>query len=79
MPFYPFVTERHLAFAWAAARQREEDMRSPGGAAGMVHAMWSVHLTELAEALARASALPTSDPLQLVIGLLLTIALAASR
>ncbi len=37
--------------------------------------MWGSHLTQTAEALPQAAVMPMSDPVQLAVGLLLTIAL----
>ncbi len=41
--------------------------------------MWGVPLTQATDMLSQASMLPASDPLQLIVGLLLTMALVAAR
>ena len=41
--------------------------------------MWGIHPTQTVETLSQAAVMPMSEPLQLIVGLLLTVALFAAR
>src|SRR5919202_1533419 len=76
--FYAIVTAQPLAFRGAAAEPRRRVKRRRRDAASVVRAMWGIALSQLESGL-QASVVPSSGPLQLVLGLLLTTALVAAR